>query len=215
MDSEFTSQRGKYIDENAGLFARLATSTYDMRKGTRRLIDEKPSEGRIVFYLIISDLIFALSWSLRTLVFPTETNASQDVPVIIALWLIGAIMVRTAIFYICSIPVWFMCANIGGEANWCETKAGMFWGSLVSAPFGFLAAILTMVLIAFEGHNLSDQWAVLIPHLISLIAFLWYISAGVTEAHNFKTPSILFTVLSIIIFGIYIVLITLNIESLH
>ena len=212
MDSEFSGQRGVYIDGKASIFARVWAALKDMRGSTRRLIDEVPSEGRIIFYLVLSDLIFFLSWTLKTLIYPTST--SDTAPVVIGLWLVIALMVRTAMFYMSSVIVWVMCKGVGGTGSWRDTKAGMFWGSLVSAPYGFAAALLTILLIQFEGDSMTQIWAVLIPFLLAMVPFVWYISAAVSEAHRFTQSVILFTVLSIIVFGIILIPMYFNIESL-
>ncbi|MEO0343443.1 MAG: hypothetical protein AAF198_08395 [Pseudomonadota bacterium] len=213
IESEAAMADGPYQDQAMGLWARVHKSWTDMRGLTRYLLNQSPSEGRIIFYLVLSDLIFFLSWTLKTVIFP-GLEAAPDAPVIIGAWLLIALMVRTALFYAASSIVWVMCKGVGGEGSWRDTKAGMFWGSLVSAPFGFVAALLTILLLETGGAGLSDAWAVIIPFLLAMVPFVWYISAGVSEAHRFSQSVVLFVVLSIVVFGIIVALIMFNLESL-
>ena len=212
-DPEFSGLKGHYDDVAEGVWVRIQHSWTHMGKVTRKLIDEAPSEGRLIFYLVMSDLIFFLSWSFKTIVVPAM-ESDLDTPFIIGIWLLVALMVRTAAFYLASILVWVMCKGVGGQGNWRDTKAGMFWGSLVSAPFGFVAALLTVGLLQVDASVLSNQWAVIIPFLLAMVPFVWYIANGVSAAHRFTQPYVLFIVLSIVVFGIITALIILNLESL-
>ncbi|MEM0976741.1 MAG: YIP1 family protein [Pseudomonadota bacterium] len=213
MEPEFAGLKGTYTDQADGIFSRMRKSWTDMEGVTRRLIDEAPSEGRLIFYLVMSDLIFFLSWTFKTVIFPAMED-TPDAPLVVGIWLLIALMVRTGMFYCASVIVWIMCKGVGGEGNWRDTKAGMFWGSLVSAPFGFLAALVTVVLLQFDESVISSGWAVVIPFLLAMVPFVWYISSGVSAAHKFTQSYVLFTVLSIVTFGIIVALIIFNLESL-
>ena len=212
-DPEFSGLKGTYDDTAEGVWTRIWKSWTDMAGVTRKLIDEAPSEGRLIFYLVMSDLVFFLSWTFKTVIIPA-LEGTPDTPVVIGLWLLVALMVRTALFYLASVLVWVMCIGVGGQGNWRDTKSGMFWGSLVSAPFGFAAAFLTVGLLQVGPEVISNQWAVILPFLIAMIPFVWYISGGVSEAHKFSQPYVLFIVLSIVVFGIITALIIFNLESL-
>lgn len=212
-DPEFSGLKGSYDDVAEGVWSRVLRSWTNMAGVTRKLIDEAPSEGRIIFYLVMSDLIFFLSWTFKTVVIPAM-EGTPETPVVIGMWLLVALMVRTALFYLASVLVWVMCKGVGGEGTWRDTKSGMFWGSLVSAPFGFAAAILTVLLLQVDGTGISNEWAVLLPFILAMLPFVWYISGGVSEAHRFSQPYVLFIVLSIVVFGIITFLILVNLESL-
>ncbi|MEM8869321.1 MAG: hypothetical protein AAGE38_02900, partial [Pseudomonadota bacterium] len=86
---------GRLGDKRSSLGDRVIDAWRDMRASTRRLIDEKPSEHRLLFYVLLSDIIFFLSWSLKTVVSPVS-GVKEQVPLEIGAWLIAALMVRTA-----------------------------------------------------------------------------------------------------------------------
>lgn len=176
---------------------RVVDSWRDMAAATRRLIDEEPSEARLLFYVMFSDIIFFLSWTIKTVVAPTEA-AAQKLPIQIGLWLVLALLARTTIMYLFAGFLKLLSQAFGGQGGWYETRVAVFWGALVAAPFGFLAAMITVGLSYVEGLApvLQDPLVAMLPYYLGLLPFLWFISAGVAEAHKFTRVSTLFSFLS-------------------
>ncbi|MEM1315683.1 MAG: hypothetical protein AAGI51_14080, partial [Pseudomonadota bacterium] len=114
---------------------RVVEAWRDMAASTRRLLDEDPSDGRLLFYVIASDMVFFFSWSLKTLLAPTSA-ASAQLPGDIGLWLLVAILCRTAALYAFATLAAAACQLAGGTGSARDTRAAIFWGALVSAPFG-------------------------------------------------------------------------------
>lgn len=190
---------GTLIETRAGLGDRVLDAWMDMRKSTRRLIEESPSEHRLLFYVLMSDIIFFLSWSLKTVVSPVS-GVKEQVPLEIGFWLIAALMLRTIAMYAFSSVISIVARAVGGKGTWKETRTGVFWGALVAAPFGFLMALLTVSMSWLEPHFpvLSEDWAALPPYWIGLVPFVWFISQGVSEAHGFKKNAMTFMIMSAI-----------------
>ena len=200
--NEFEAGRGVYSFEHTGLGQRTMDAWRDMRSSTRRLLREKPGEGRLIFYVVVSDMVFFISWSLKTMVAPaagTEPLISADK---IGLLMIGALMLRTAVMYLFSLLVYIPAKIFKGAGTWKETRAGVFWGAFVAAPFGLLAAILSVVMatLAPTWPMLQNEWVSLPVYWLGLIPFVWYISAGIAEAHEFRMTLPTFVVLSAIAF---------------
>ena len=185
---------GTLIEERTGLGVRI----WDAWRNMRRLIDEGPSEHRLLFYVLLSDMVFFLSWSLKTVVSPVS-GVKDYVPLEIGVWLIAALMFRTAVMYLFSLVVWLGCRS-GGAGTWKATRIGVFWGALVAAPFGLLMAIATVMMSWLEPVYpiLSQEWVQLPPYWISLVPFIWFISQGINEAHGFKRNSISFIIMSVV-----------------
>ncbi len=201
---EFEAGRGVYSLERAGLGERVLDGWLDMRASTRRLLREQPSEGRLIFYVLASDMVFFISWSLKTMVAPaagTEPLISTDK---VGLLMIGALMLRTAVLYVSSLLVFLLAKTANGSGTWKETRAGVFWGAFVSAPFGLLAAILSVGLGALSPdlQVLQNDWVALPVYWLGLIPFVWFISAGVAEAHKFRMTSPTFMVMSVVALGL-------------
>jgi hypothetical protein len=176
---------------------RVVDSWRDMGAAARRLIDEEPSEARLLFYVMFSDIIFFLSWTIKTVVAPTEA-AAQKLPIQIGLWLVLALLARTTIMYLFAGFLKLLSQVFGGQGGWYETRVAVFWGALVAAPFGFLAAMITVGLSYVEdlAPMLQNPLVAMLPYYLGLLPFLWFISAGVAEAQKFTRVSTLFSFLS-------------------
>ncbi len=183
----FTTEIGTYETEHSGLAMRVFDAWKNMRASTRRLINENPSEGRLLFYILLSDMVFFLSWSLKAVVAPT-LGARDLLPAEIGLWLIVALFARTASVYVFSLILGSAMRIFGGKGSWKSTRAGVFWGSFVAAPFGLFFALITVLFASLEGQYpiLQDAFISQAPYWMSLIPFVYFISAGVAEAHHTK-----------------------------
>lgn len=177
---------------------RMVEAWRDMAASTRRLLDENPSEGRLLFYVIASDIVFFFSWSLKTLLAPTSAAVAQ-LPVDIGLWLLLAILTRTGLLYAFATLAAAACQVAGGTGSARDTRAAVFWGALVSAPFGLMASILAVALSRGEQFlpALQNPIFTLPPYYLGLVPFLWFIAAGLAEAHGFRRPSLVFLCLSV------------------
>lgn len=198
-DHRFKAGYGVYRDDKTNLVARVLDAWKDMPASTRRLIDEQPSEARLLFFVLMSDLIFFLSWSVKTVVSPTSI-AESVLPSDVAILLVGALLIRTSSIYVFAAVVWLILRAFGGKGTAKATRAGMFWGSFVAAPFGILAAMLTVSMSSLEGVMpfLAGETISLAPLWLGLLPFVWFVSAGATEAHGFKRHFPLFAALSLL-----------------
>jgi len=187
QDEVFTTEIGTYRTKRMGLAKRVVDAWRDMRASTRRLIGENPSEGRLLFYILLSDMVFFLSWSLKAVVAPS-LGAKAMLPAEIGLWLIAALFLRTATIYGFSAILGLVLRLFGGSGMGKPTRAGVFWGSFVAAPFGLFFAIVTVIFSSLETTFpiLQDDFISDLPYWASLIPFVYFISAGVAEAHRFK-----------------------------
>ncbi len=198
-DYSFKAGMGTYREDHTNLVAKVTDAWRDMPASTRRLINEHPSEARLLFFVLMSDLIFFLSWSVKTVVSPTSI-AESVLPTDVAVLLVGALLVRTSSIYIFSFIVGFVLRLFGGKGSSKETRAGMFWGSFVAAPFGILAALLTVAMASLEDVMpfLGGETISLAPLWLGMLPFVWFVSAGATEAHQFKRIFPLFAALSLL-----------------
>ena len=199
-ETEFEAGRGVYSLDRTSFGDRFLDSWTDMRASTRRLLREKPSEARIVLYVLASDIVFFISWSLKTTVAPASGAEALISPDKIGLFMIGALMLRTAVLYIFSAVVHVFARLCKGNGSWKDTRTGMFWGAFVSAPFGLLAAIISVFLTYLEPQfpALKSEWLALPVYWLGLIPFVWLISAGVAEANGFRMTSPTFMVMSVV-----------------
>lgn len=198
-EGSFKAGYGTYRQDHTGLIARVTDAWKDMPASTRRLIKERPSESRLLFFVLLSDLIFFLSFSVKTVVSPTSI-AESALPNDIALLLVVALMLRTGSIYAFSFFLGLILRAFGGTGTLKETRAGVFWGSFVSAPFEVLAAALAIGIASLEdiAPFLSGGALSLAPLWLGLLPYIWFVSAGATAAHGFKRFYPLFAALSLL-----------------
>ncbi len=190
---------GVFSTNRTSMLERVLDAWKDMRSSARRMIDEAPNEGRLVFMVLLSDLVFFLSWSIKTVVAPMS-SASDLIPLEISVWLVGALMLRTACMYTFSLIVYGFCRLFKGQGTWYETRVCVFWAALVAAPFGFIAALVTVSMYSLEEYVplFREDWISLPPYWLGLIPFVWFISEGISESHKFKNSSPVFMVMSLL-----------------
>jgi len=196
---EFMAQHGVYEQGRNGLADRLVEAWQDMRGSTRRLIRENPSEQRLLFYVLLSDLIVFTSWSLKTTVAPA-LSISEEIPLEIAAYLVTALFLRTVFMFVFSILIGSAARIAGGTGTWRETRAATFWGCLVAAPIGFFVSAVSIVISLAEQRwpALSIPDSTMHLYWVSMIPFVWYISAGIAEAHGFRRAWTVFAIMALI-----------------
>lgn len=207
LDTEFEAGRGVYQLERNGLTQRVGDAWRDMRGSTRRLLREQPGEGRLLFYVLVSDMVFFISWSLKTLVAPASVTGGLLSPDHIGLLMIAALMLRTALMYVFSAGVFVVTRGTRGNASYRDTRAAVFWGAFVSAPFGLMAAVFACILASWEASfpALANPLLQLPIYWLGLIPFVFYISAGVAEANNFRMTAPTFMAMSLFAVGLTVV----------
>jgi len=185
-----------YLDRRRGLGTRIVQSWRDMRGQTRELIDERPNEHRLVFFVLLSDIIFFLSWSLRTVVAPVA-GFEDEVPLQLGALLVGALLLRTLSMYAFSLVLWGASRLWGGGGSWRDTRTGVFWAALVAAPFGLLMGLATIGLgwIAPMAPALGSEAAAAVVQVVGFLPFVWFVSLGLAEAQGFRSARTAFQVL--------------------
>ncbi|MEM1345119.1 MAG: YIP1 family protein [Pseudomonadota bacterium] len=180
------------------LWARMRLSYADMRHTTRALIEERPSEARLLFFVLFSDLIFFLARGVQLVVSPSSA-AQQSLPLEIGLWLIAVLLIRTLTLYIFSALVCVGGWAFGGTASWQATRTAVFWASLVAAPVGVFGALIGAGFAHLEPLYpiFAEPLLAWPPLLIGVVAFVYFLSAGVAEAHRFERTSNVFITFSV------------------
>ncbi len=193
--------RSRYNDDvplRPGLTVRMARSVFDMRGQVRQLLREDPSEARLLLFAVLSDMVFVLSWSVKTLVSPTSPVAGLSGSDVV-IWLLVALMFRTMLIYALAAFIGVIMRFSGGPASLHETRTGVFWGVFVAAPFGLAVSELAVVinalqdrvpLFAFEGVQLLPYWLGMVP-------FVWFVAKGAAAANRIDNAIPLFGILSL------------------
>ncbi|MBZ0129521.1 MAG: YIP1 family protein [Rhodobacteraceae bacterium] len=178
---------------------RVLRAWFDMGKSTRQLIHEKPSEARLLYLLLWSDLAFFLSWTLKAVVVPGQTGVSL-ISVEIGMLFLAAIILRTAAMYVFAMVVGAAARAMGGRGTWRNTRIAVFWGAFVCAPIGVIAALMSVLFshLALYFPIFEAEWIALPPYYFGMILFVWFISVGVAKAHRFKSVAPIFLAMSVV-----------------
>ncbi len=195
----FTSGDGVFREDRTSLKDRIWDAWRDMRASTRRMIAENPSEARLLFFVLMSDLILFLSFAVKTVVSPNSVMSSI-LPDNVALLLVVALLFRTLSVYVFALVVSLILRIFGGTGTFRATRIGIFWGTFVAAPFELFSAVITFFMARLEGVMpfLGGEMISLAPLWIGLLPYVWFVSAGATEAHGFKKVFPLFVSMSIL-----------------
>ncbi len=164
---------------------RLARSFFDMRATTEELLSERPSEARLLMLVLLSDMIFTLSWALKTLIAPTEA-ATVSMGSDVVLWLIVALMLRTTAIYALALAVGVVVKIFGGKATLFETRVGVIWGVFVAAPIGLIIAEFAVIINQFDGSFafLQSEGVQMAPYWLGMVPFVWFVSKGAAAANR-------------------------------
>ena len=166
---------------------RIVDAYADMRASTRSFIQTRPSEARLLFLALLSDVIFFLARSISMVVAPpAEVQAS--LPQFVGLGVIVAFLFRTSLFYVIAALAKVASYPFGGRGSWYDTRCAVFWAALVSAPIELIGAVLTVLVVYLRSSLpfLDSEWLIETPYFIGPIAFGFFLAAGVAEAQGFR-----------------------------
>ncbi|MEM7544428.1 MAG: hypothetical protein AAF367_02745 [Pseudomonadota bacterium] len=180
-------------------YDRILDAYADMRSSTRAIILSKPSEGRLLFLALLSDVIFFLARCISMVVLPPE-ELRFELPTYIGLGLFLAFLFRTSLFYVFAMVAHVVSKPFGGAGTWYKTRCAVFWAALVSAPVEVFGAVVTVAVVTLreELPFLGADWLIEAPYFIGPIAFGFFLSAGVAEAQGFRYTYRVMAVLAIL-----------------
>jgi len=168
-------------------------------QSTRQLQRHAPSESYLLGLLMLSNLAFFLSWTLKAVIVPNSAGVDL-ISMEIGMLLLLSLIVRTGSMYFFAMFLAGMCRIFGGTGTYENTRLAVFWGAFVSAPIGVVAAIMAVTFnnLALYFPIFGAPWIALPPYWIGTLPFVWFISAGVAKVHGFKKVSPLFLSMSVV-----------------
>ena len=169
----------------------------------RSFIDMRPTVLRLLALMLITDLIFYNGLAIKMNALPIEQTAAmfgQE----IGFWLVLAFVGRTVFLFALAIVLCGFGRLACGSASIRKTLAGVTWGAMAAVPLAMVAAILAVLIGALQPviPEFAVKWVTVSPYLLSLVAFVWFVTRGAAEAHGLKritpvlAPTMVLTVLS-------------------
>ncbi|MHA1527632.1 MAG: YIP1 family protein [Alphaproteobacteria bacterium] len=167
---------------SGGVLWRMLGAWADLRGSMRAELDRDPGEGRLLFYVMLSGLIWffgryaLLVYGLLGPAIPEDVFVGR-----VGLEFVSAIFFRTLAFYALAALAGLIARAAGGGGGWRDSRAALFWAALVSAPVILAATMLSLLLSGVPGP------AGAIASMLGAVAFAWAVAQCVAEAHGFTS----------------------------
>jgi hypothetical protein len=154
----------------------------DLRGSMRAELDRHPSEGRLLFYVMLSGLIWFIG-RYALLVSGTQVlSMGQDEFIGRAgAEFVTSIFFRTLAFYALAALAGAIAKAAGGGGDWRDSRAALFWAALVAAPVILAATLLSLLLTGAPGQAAD------IAGMLGAVAFAWAVAQCFAEAHGFAS----------------------------
>lgn len=163
---------------DGGLAWRVLFAWADLRGSMRAELDRVPGEGRLLFYAMLSGAIWSVGEiaPLRQAVVAGPSGEAEFLGRASAA-VGGALFIRTLALYGLAALGHLIARALGGQADWRESRAALFWAALVSAPAMVALALLAQVA---GGDGASDA-----ARSAGSVVFALAAAATIAEAHRF------------------------------
>lgn len=179
------------------LATRVLVFWADMRGSMRALLAEAPGEGRLLALAMVSGLITFLATVTGMWLDPaTAAIGPDELTARVAAAFVGALLFRTLFLYGLAALAGLGARAAGGRGDWRETRAAVFWASLVAAPVGFAATLADRL-----GPMGAGAAGVVLQSLAPM-ALAVALSACLAEAHGFRRAWLVFLGVSVAVLGV-------------
>jgi hypothetical protein len=167
---------------DGGVIWRVLAAWAGLRGSMRLELDRAPSEGRLLFYAILSGLVWFLgraalvAWGPLGPTYPPAEFRGR-----LAAELVTSVFFRTLALYALAAVAGAVARAAGGTGSWRDSRAALFWAALVAAPAILAAHLLSVLLTGAPGQ------AARIAGLLGAVAFGWVAAQCLAEAHGFRS----------------------------
>lgn len=169
----------------SGFLVRTVRAFFNMQETTEKLLQQHPSEARLLLLVLISDVMFALSWTIKD-VFLSSSPSSATLGSDLMMWIVLTIMMRTMLIYAMALVIGVVFKFMGSKVTIQETRIGVIWGVFIAAPIGLLMSELVAMIdwMGFDFAILQGQGIQSLPYWLGMIPFLWFVSKGAAVANR-------------------------------
>lgn len=166
-----------------GLAGRVLSAWADLRGSLRAELDRGAGEARLLFYAVLSGLVWFLGRAALLAWGPLAPTLTEDELLrLIGAEFVSAVFYRTLALYVVAAIMGLVAHRFGGTGSWRASRAAVFWGSLVAAPAILAATLLSLLLTGAPGK------AAEIASMLGAIASAWVLAHCIAEVHQFSSP---------------------------
>lgn len=165
-----------------GLVWRVLAAWAGLRASLRAELDHRPTEGRLLYYAVLSGLIWFLGRAALLAWGPlAPTYSTAEFRARLAAELVSSVFFRTLALYALAAVAAAAARAAGGTGSWRDSRAALFWAALVAAPAILAAHLLSVLLTDLPGL------AGAIAGMLGALVFGWTAAQCLAEAHGFRS----------------------------
>jgi hypothetical protein len=161
-----------------GLLWRLLSAWAGLRASMRAELDRGPSEGRLLFYAMLSGCIWLVGKLMALTFGPAAAMLTSDEFMAYASADVASVFFLTLLLYGLAALGHAVAKAAGGFGNWRESRAALFWAALVAALPALMVQLVALMMADLTGE--SERVA---GWLGALIAG-WAAACCIAEAHG-------------------------------
>lgn len=177
----------------------------DLRGSLRAELERSAGEARLLFYAVLSGVIWFLGRAALLAWGPVAPMLSDEEFLrLIGAELVSAVLYRTLALYLVAAVVGLVAKRFGGTGSWRDSRAAVFWGALVAAPVILAATLVSMLLTGVPGR------AAEIASMLGVFASAWVLAHCIAEAHGFASPWRVLAVIAALVSALVLALVLLG-----
>ena len=170
---------------------RMLGAWADLRGSMRTELDRAPTEGRLLFYVMLAGLftfvgeVMELAYGPLALLMPDDQYRGRIAAAFVAIFFF-----LTLLSYAVAATGGALARAMGGTGSWRDSRAALFWAALVAAPAILAAKLLALVLAGFPEPIIGSV------EMLGGVAFAWTTANCCAEAHGFVSVWKVFAVVA-------------------
>ena len=176
---------------SGGVLWRMLGAWADLRGSMRAELDRDPSEGRLLFYVMLSGLIWFIGRHAVLVYGPLGPVISEhEFLGRVGSEFVAAVFMLTLFYYGMAVLGGAIARAFGGTGDWRESRAATFWAALVAAPVILASELLSIIVAGLPGA-IADTALTL-----GKVALGWALAQCIAEAHGFRSGLRVFIVIA-------------------
>jgi len=161
-----------------GLLWRMLSAWAGLRASMRAELDRDPSEGRLLFYAMLSGCIWLVGKLMALTFGPLAPTLTSDEFMAYASADVASVFFLTLLLYGLAALGHAVAKAAGGFGSWRQSRAALFWAMLVAALPALMAQLIALLMVDLSGQ--AERVAGSVGALIAG----WAAACCIAEAHG-------------------------------